>query len=268
MGRDTSKVTVLVYRHRHGEDVSVYATPELIRPSAYDAVALDPTTAKAFVERHHYAGSCSSSSHTFGLYERGELAGVAVFGALVSMNAHRFVFGDLGTKEAVTLGRFVLVDSVPGNGESWFIARCFAMLRERRVVAVESCADPVRGHRGTIYQATNGHHVGRTNAATRYMLPDGSELSNRALSKLTGGERGAGRAVDQLVRFGAASPDPSDDVTAWLRWWRPQICRSFRHPGNYRYLWALDKRHRRSVLGRFAAVPYPKLTAGMAGKEI
>ena len=154
MGRDTSKVTVLVYRHRHGEDVSVYATPELIRPSAYDAVALDPTTAKAFVERHHYAGSCSSSSHTFGLYERGELAGVAVFGALVSMNAHRFVFGDLGTKEAVTLGRFVLVDSVPGNGESWFIASCFAMLRERRDtplgVGVVDDAHGRFGHRGAL----------------------------------------------------------------------------------------------------------------------
>ncbi len=232
---------------------------EVIQTSAYDATSIDPVTAAEFVERHHYAGSCSSRSHTFGLYQRGHLAGVAVFGALPSMNAHRFVFGDLGTKVAVTLGRFVLVDSVPGNGESWFIARCFDLLRERGVVAVESCADPVRGHCGVIYQATNGHHVGRTRRATRYMLPDGTELSNRASSKLTGGERGADRAIDQLVSFGATPPDPGESVTSWLRRWRKQLCRSFRHPGNYRYLWALDKRHRRTILGRFEEVPYPKL---------
>jgi hypothetical protein len=231
---------------------------ELIKPSAYDAEAVDPTDAVSFVQRHHYAGSCSSRSHTFGLYQRGELAGVAVFGALPSMNAHRFVFGDLGTKEAVTLGRLVLVDSVPGNGESWFIARCFAALRSRGVVAVESCADPVRGHLGIIYQATNGHHVGRTNRATRYMLPDGTELSQRSQSKTTGGERGAARTIEQLVAFGARWPDPGEDIGEWLTRWRGQLCRSFRHPGNYRYLWCLDKRHRRSVIGRFAAKPYPK----------
>jgi hypothetical protein len=209
----------------------------------------------------------SSRSHTFGLYQRGDLAGVAVFGALPSKNAHRFVFGDLSMKEAVTLGRFVLVDSVPGNGESWFIARCFDMLRARGVVAVESCADPVRGHLGIIYQATNGHHIGRTNRATRYMLPDGTELSNRARSKLTCHERGDARVIEQLVRWGATDPHPGQDLVAWMRYWRKQIARPFRHPGNFRYLWALDRRFRRRVLGRFDALPYPKLTAGMAGKE-
>jgi hypothetical protein len=231
---------------------------ELIQPSAYDVEILNPDLAESFVARHHYAQSCSSRSHTFALYQRGELAGCAVFGALASMNAHRFVFGDLGTKEAVTLGRFVLVESVPGNGESWFIARCFELLRRAGVVAVESCADPVRGHCGIIYQSTNGRHVGRTNRATRYMLPDGSELSNRTSSKLTGGERGGGRAVEQLVAFGADALAPDQDVLSWLRYWRPKITRRFRHPGNYRYLWALSKRHRRSVLERFASKPYPK----------
>jgi hypothetical protein len=33
---------------------------EIIRPSAYDAVAIDPASAVAFVERHHYAASCST----------------------------------------------------------------------------------------------------------------------------------------------------------------------------------------------------------------
>ncbi|HET9062402.1 MAG TPA: hypothetical protein VFO62_03850 [Candidatus Binatia bacterium] len=231
---------------------------ETIRASAYDAIAIDPSTAVAFVRRHHYARECSSRSHTFGLYQRGELAGVAVFGALPSMNAHRKVFPTLGTKVGVTLGRFVLVDSVPGNGESWFIARCFDLLRERGVVGVESCADPTRGHIGTIYQATNGRYVGKTNPATRYLLPDGTELSNRAASKLTGGERGDGRAIAQLVSFGADAPQCGEDLVAWLRVWRARLTKTVRHHGNHRYLWCLDRRARRAVLAA-PSLPYPKI---------
>jgi hypothetical protein len=33
--------------------------------------------------------------------------------------------------EAVELGRLVLLDDVPANGESWFIARAFELLRAR-----------------------------------------------------------------------------------------------------------------------------------------
>lgn len=232
---------------------------ELIKTSAFDVEAIDRELARDFVCTHHYARECGSRSHTFGLYQRGNLEGVAVFGALVSMNAHRKVFGTLGTKVGVTLGRFVLVESVPGNAESWFIARCFELLRGRGVVAVESCADPVRGHCGFIYQATNGRHVGRTRRETKYLLPDGTELSNRASSKTRSGERGAGRAIEQLVTFGAERPDPDADMKAWLKRWRRQICTSYRHPGNFRYLWCLQKQMRRTVLDRFDALPYPKM---------
>lgn len=233
---------------------------ELIRPSIYDAEPVSPTIAVDFVKTHHYAHECSSRSHTFALWKRGALVGVAAFGALPSTNAHKFVFpSSVDQKHGVTLGRFVLNENVEGNGESWFVSRCFELLRSRGVIAIESCADMTRGHCGIIYQATNGHYVGLTNRATRYMLPDGTELSNRARSKLTTGERGAGRAVDQLVSFGAEPPRPGEDVLEWLRRWRPRICRSFRHPGNFRYLWCLDRRYRREVLSRFPRKPYPKI---------
>jgi hypothetical protein len=32
-----------------------------------------------------------------------------------------------------------------------------------------------------------------------------------------------------------------------------------RHHGNHRYLWCLDKRHRRAILGSKPALAYPKL---------
>lgn len=243
---------------------------ELIRTAEYEVFPLGPNEAKAFVETHHYSGSCSPTMLPFGLGHRGELAGAAVFGPMPSMNAHRAVFPTLTTHEAVTLGRLVLLDSVPGNGESWFVARCFDLLRERGVVAVESCSDPTprlsvdgrkvhRGHVGTIYQALSGRYIGRTNPASLRLLPDGSVLSNRTQGKVHRDERGASTAYSQLERFGAAPLGEDEDPATWLRLWRGRLTRAMRHRGNHRYVWGIDKRRRREVVERFEALPYPKI---------
>ncbi|MFM9616276.1 hypothetical protein ACKI18_48310, partial [Streptomyces niveiscabiei] len=67
-------------------------------------------------------------------------------------------------KESVELGRLVLTDAVPSNGESWFVARCFERLAAEGVVGIISHSDPVPrttstgdvtfvGHFGCVYQA-------------------------------------------------------------------------------------------------------------------
>lgn len=243
---------------------------EPICTSAYDVEPIaSAREASAFVAQHHYSGTASSTAHRFGLYQRGGLAGVALFGPPASMAAHRAVFPGLTPRQAVTLGRLVLLDSVPGNGESWFIARAFELLAARGVVAVESCADPVPrtdrrgrrvfpGHGGTIYQATNGRYVGLTRPATLRILPDGSVLSRRAISKAVAGERGRDRAIAQLVNWGAPKPQDGENVRAWLRQWCAELTRPMRHRGCHRYLWCLDKRRRREVLTA-PARPYPKI---------
>ncbi len=242
---------------------------EVIDPRAYDVEPIDGATARMFVRTHHYARECSPTAHPFGLYQRGELAGVAVFGPPPSMNAHHAVFPTLAIGEAVTLGRFVLVDSVPGNGESWFLARCFEQLRAKGITAIESCSDPEpraacdgriihRGHVGTIYCATNGHYVGKTNPATLWLLPDGTVFSNRASGKLKRGERNQSSPISQLVRNGADEPRNDEELAAWMELWRPQLTRKKRHHGNHRYIWCLDRRRRREVLAA-PALPYPKI---------
>ena len=242
---------------------------ERIDPRGYEVASIAVGQAREFVETHHYSRSLSPASYRFGLHRRGELVGVAVFGTAPSMAAHRAVFPTLTITEGVTLGRLVLLDEVPGNGESWFIARCFALLAQRGVVGVESCADPEprpsldgtlthRGHIGTIYQATNGRYVGRTNAASLRLLPDGTCLNNRACGKIARRERGCEYAVAQLVRWGATPLDPDEDSLEWLRRWREDLTRPMRHRGNHRYLWCLDRRRRREVLA-VDGMPYPKL---------
>lgn len=244
---------------------------DLFDPSHHDVELITKAVAEAFVDTHHYSGSTSPTAHPFGLFDRGELVGVAVFGPPPSTNAHEFVFGStLTQKQCVTLGRLVLVDSVGINGESWFGTRCCERLLARGVVAIESCADPKPrlgddgqlikpGHVGTIYQAMSMVYVGKTNPSSIPHLPDGTVLSNRTQGKLVRGERNAGRAIVQLVTWGATPPAPDEDLTAWLRFWRDRICTTRRHYGNHRYLKVLDKRHRRAVLGRHPSLPYPKI---------
>lgn len=231
---------------------------DVVSTRTLEVARIEPAVAKAFVERHHYAGVASSTAHPFGLFDRGEHVGTALFGPPASTNAHRAVWGALDFAAAVTLGRFVLVEQVGANAESWFIARCFADLAEHDVVGVESCADPRWGHVGTIYQATNGHYIGRTRRATIRVFDDGREFSVRTAGKARRGEVGRAYAVRQLVARGADRPAPGQDLAAWVRRWTLELTRPLRHPGKHRYLWCLDRRRRREVL-RAPRVPYPKL---------
>jgi hypothetical protein len=54
------------------------------------------------------------------------------------------VFPDMESMvESLELSRLVLADQVPGNGESWFIARALADAAEAGVRDVVAFADPV-----------------------------------------------------------------------------------------------------------------------------
>lgn len=229
---------------------------EPIRTSAFDVAEIpEDRVARAFVERHHYSGTYPAARARVGLYRRGELAGVAVFSHPCNDRVLTSVFPALAPAAAVELGRFVLLDEVPANGETWFLARCWELLRARGLRGVVSFSDPVPredlhgrrvfpGHVGTIYQAANARHLGRGTAQLLHLLPDATVFSRRAAQKIRSGEKGWRYAAAQLERWGA---DPLfDDAdrgarAAWLRRWTAELTRPLRHPGNYRYAWALAR---------------------------
>jgi len=243
---------------------------EPIDPRAYDVAEIaGDAPARAFIEAHHYSGTYPAARFRIGLYRRGELVGVAVFSHPVHEAVLRNVFPTLPRLAAVELGRFVLIDSVPGNGETWFLARAFDLLRDR-VAGVVSFSDPVPrtttsgaivkpGHLGTIYQAANAHYLGRGRTDTLRLLPDGRALSRRTYQKIRSAERGWHAATAQLTRYGA---DPvgegasDNERRAWLDHWMRTLTRPLRHPGNHRYAWALQRRHRDAIDAPHA--PYPK----------
>jgi hypothetical protein len=238
---------------------------ELIDVNRYDVAPIAKDgPAKDFVLRHHYAGTYPAARFRHGLYRAGELVGVAVFSQPVNNRTLAVLPGE--PIESVELGRFVLLDDVPGNGETWFLARCFEDLRRRGLVGVVSFSDPIQradasgnrvfgGHIGTIYQAHNGIYLGRGTARTLKLLPNGTVLSDRAIQKIRAGEQGWRYSVAQLEAAGAV-PFDGGDRRAWLAAQLPRVTRPLRHPGNHKYVWALQRSARKALP---ASLAYPKL---------
>lgn len=227
-----------------------------IRTTEYEVAAIDgDAIAKAFVRQHHYSASYPPARFRFGLYRHAALVGVAVFAPPAQLEGGQ-----------LELGRFVLLDEVPGNGETWFLARAFEQLRRLGVERVVSFSDPMPrtrldgtvvfpGHVGTIYQAFNAVHVGRGDKRTHRMFPDGTLFAPRAMQKIRARERGVAYAAGLLERWGASPLQAGEDSRAWLRRWSPALTRPLRHPGNLKYEWALTRRARRDLP---AGLSYPK----------
>jgi hypothetical protein len=181
------------------------------------------------------------------------LQGVAVFSHPCHDRVLTTVFPGRPT-DSVELGRFILRDEVPGNGETWFLGRCFRLLRREGLAGVVAFSDPCRrlsragvpvfgGHVGTIYQGHNGVYLGRGVPRTLALLPDGSVLSERAQQKVRSADRGARYAVGQLVAWGAEPPACYEPgvLAAWLRAWKGRLCRAVRHRGNHKYAWPVRR---------------------------
>jgi hypothetical protein len=237
------------WRDRHG---SWRPSGEPIRTSEYDVELIpDDSTPKAFVVAHHYSASYPAARARVGLFRRGELVGVAVFSVPCRNEVLEAVFPDAAA--SVELGRFVLLDEVPGNGETWFLARALRLLAREGFVGVLSFSDPepratldgctvFAGHVGQIYQAGNASYLGRGGRRTLKLLPDGRVFSARAIAKLRAGERGWRSAARPLIDAGASEP-PADERARrlWLAASLTRFTRNVRHPGMHRYAWALDR---------------------------
>jgi hypothetical protein len=242
------------------------------QPARYDVLELPgDAQAKAFVLRHHYSASYPAARRRYGLFGPSGLEGVAVFSVPCNDRVLTSVFA-APAHQAVELGRFVLLDQVGFNGESWMLARCFELLRCDGFRGVVSFCDPIPrtssdgvvvfpGHLGIVYQASNAVYLGRGTPRTLRLLSDGRVLSDRALSKLRAGVKGWRYTADLLEAAGAdPAPGPGcGDLVAWAARWVPLLTRPLRHPGCHRYAFALDRRLLPSLP---PAVAYPKNLAG------
>lgn len=245
---------------------------EPINPRPYGvAVIRRDHVAREFVQRHHYSGSYPAARVRIGLFRRAELVGVAVFSVGMQPAAMRKWAG-VEPHQGVELGRFVLVDDVPANGETWFLARAFKLLQAEKpdLRAVLSYSDPVRrvsalgevvlpGHVGTIYQAFNGRYVGRSKAKSLLLDADGRCVSRRTLSKIRNDEKGAAYAYESFRKAGAPARRPFESGPDYIA--RASLegpFRKVRHPGNHAYVWAIGAQRRRTAREFPPSLQFPK----------
>ena len=237
----------------------------------YVVEQIDEAVAKAYIVVNHYSGSYPASKYRFGLFDGPRLAGVLVFGIPASARVLTIPFPGLDPfVESVELSRLVLDDTVPANGESWFIARCFEEAAARGVRGVVSFADPGPrivagriihpGHVGIIYQATNAQLCGRSTARTLTLLPDGQVLNDRAAQKVRRQDRGHDYVERRLVQLGARPLRSGEIPAAWLSAALADVgAVQLRHRGNWRYCFRIGTpAQRRRVHLALPAVPYPK----------
>lgn len=240
--------------------------------SRYEVAEVPEADARPFVVRHHYSHSYPAAVRRYGLYHRDELCGAVVLGSPMQRRVLTNVFPDLEPyDESLELARMVLLDEVPANAETWFLAHAFRLAARSGLLGVVSFSDPMPrlvdgrvvfpGHIGIVYQAKGAVFCGRSTPRSKILLPDGTVLDERAVSKLRAGEQGRAYVERRLVAMGAHPMRPGETPGDWL----PEAlhvvgARRFRHDGNYRYAFALGRTRAERRRVHIALTPgaYPK----------
>lgn len=110
------------------------------------------------IRRHYLHKWPGVNVATFGMFIDGINVGALVFSLPPRETEKRF---GGATWE---LSRLWLVDELPCNAETWFIAQCVRLVKRQRpdVQFLVSYADPSAGHSGVIYRAANWRFDGMT----------------------------------------------------------------------------------------------------------
>lgn len=254
---------MLEQRWMHG--TSRFVRPkQLFNPTHFGAEIIEADTpAKTFIKTHHYLGSYPSARFRVALMEKRphrapELVGVAVFShpcneQVVGAWCHDAHDQPLKARQGLVLGRFVLLERLAFNAETWFLARAFKAVRQLmpEIQVVLSYSDPVArtdlegklifpGHIGTIYQAFNGQYLGLSRAKHLWLNAQGRCIDERLLSKVRGEERGIDYALKTLAQAGLPPRLRHESGADYLqRALRSGGLRRLKHSGNHVYMWPL-----------------------------
>ncbi len=250
-------------------------------PDRYATIEISWREAQEFVVAHHYSGAFSSAVRRYGLIDlwHEELVGALILGNGMTPAVLNSPFPHLAAgKQTLELSRLVLLDEVPANAESWFVAQALGRATQQGLRGVVMYSDPserltpaglvMPGHLGIVYQALNCWYVGPSKARYEDHLPDRTVLPERTASKIRGLERGWRGAVRRLVAIGATPPGDLTRMTeaeriTWLAAALAEVgATRVKRSGKHRYLLACGSRAQRRAT--YAGVPlerhpsYPK----------
>ena len=188
--------------------------------------------AKEILIPNHYLHSFPGGTRlSFGVYLDTRLMGALTFG--VGPYLGYKLVKDASPNDVVTLTRLWLSDDLPKNSESRVLGIVLRSLRkDTSLKFVLAYSDPVAGHVGTIYQATNWLYTGLSSATPLYDIGDGIPRHSRSLAHQLGSH-----SIHYLTSQGIAVKTVS------------QIAK-------HRYIYFLDDSWRTRLL--VPVLPYPK----------
>jgi len=127
----------------------------------YKIDLVDKKIARELIIENHYSHKWSSCRYALGLYDGYDLVGVAVYGFPVGRSVVKSITPDLENSDVLELTRLWVNDSEGKNTESYFLGKTFWWLKKNTDVKILiSYSDPMQGHVGGIYQATNWLYQG------------------------------------------------------------------------------------------------------------
>jgi len=156
---------------------------------------------KDFVEKWHYSQSINGVNSTlcFRVVLRGAVVGAAIFGA-PGMPQVAAKYSNSGKYHLLELRRFVMIDDLPPNNESYVLARMLKMCKDAGIDRILSYADPSFGHQGIIYQATGFKNLGTTGARNDVVW-NGKKYPRRNLGQV---HRPFHKELNEALRRGEA----------------------------------------------------------------
>jgi hypothetical protein len=136
--------------------------------------------AKPFIEKWHYSKRVPTGKNIFfGWYIEDQLYAVADYG--IGVNSYQATFLSKLTNYNITndnlleLKRLCRIE--PKNEKlqlSEFLSKCHKELKKRGYKYIVAFSDPMYGHNGGIYKASNFIHMGKTNAEYHVIDKDGN----------------------------------------------------------------------------------------------
>lgn len=91
----------------------------------------------------------------------------------------------------IEFARLYLLDEIPKNSETWFIGKCVKELQKKypKYEGIVSWSDNNRGHKGTIYSASNFIFDGNSRKVKKYKSALGRTVYQRTVIDETKFER-------------------------------------------------------------------------------
>lgn len=154
----------------------------------YTVTPCERSEIRDFIEEWHYSHNINGllSNYCFKLMDGDKIVGAMIYGGLGMANCWKKYSDKM--EDIIELRRLCCIDDTPKNTESYFIGKTLKwLINNTSIKKVISYADNTYGHKGTIYQATNFKHLGKT-AKGRVIMYEGKRYHDKTIRTKYKGE--------------------------------------------------------------------------------